>query len=213
MRLQSISIENFKKLQQITLELSDINYLVGGNNSGKTSVLQAIHCAITAAQSQIENDGAQVIAEEQLRYSPTGDFSLLGHRRPFENRSAGHKALVTFSGETESGDQATYTIRLYKGRNNRNVGVRRSGTVPGFGALIYRLSPPFSVYVPGLAGLPHFEEFRNEAFILRKVAGGEANLYLRNVLLMLKGNEGYSTFLELVRSLFPGFVPRHAPGR
>ena len=60
MQLESISIENFKKLRQITLELSDINYLVGGNNSGKSSVLQAIHCAITAAQSQIENDGARL---------------------------------------------------------------------------------------------------------------------------------------------------------
>ena len=205
MELNRVSIRNFKRVRDIALELGDINYLVGGNNSGKTSVLQAIHSAITAAQSQFENGGAQVIAEEQLRYSPTGEFYLLGHRGPFENRRGGRRATVTFEGQSDTGADASYTIALYKGRNNKNVGVERSGIAAGFGSRISQLRPPFSVYVPGLAGVPHFEEFRNEAFILRKVAGGEANLYLRNVLLMLRNSDRYGEFSEFLRRLFPDF--------
>lgn len=40
--ITEISIENFKSLNHVKLELDRINILIGGNNSGKTSILQAI---------------------------------------------------------------------------------------------------------------------------------------------------------------------------
>ncbi len=60
MELKKIDIRNFKKIRNAELELSKINFLVGGNNSGKSSILQAIHCSVTAAQSQVANNGAKV---------------------------------------------------------------------------------------------------------------------------------------------------------
>lgn len=203
MELSRIIIKNFKKIQSLDLNLQKINYLVGGNNSGKSSALQAIHTAVTAAQSQIENGDLRVIAEEQLRYSPTGDFILLGHNRPLENPADGRRAKIEFYGTNDAGSDATYSIQLYKGRNNKNVGIIRTGSVLGFGNVITQSIPPFTVYVPGLAGIPHYEEFKNEGVLLRKVAGGEANLVLRNVLLMIKNRDEIAALLELVRKVFP----------
>jgi len=204
MELTKITIRNFKKIRSAELPLAKINFLVGGNNAGKSSILQAIHCAVTAAQSQVENDGARVLAEENLKYSPAGDFSRLGHGRPLENSSYGHRAKIEFSGKTVSGDDASYAVQLYKGRNNKNVGIERSGTTPGFGSHINSVKSPFSVFVPGLAGVASFEEFRSEATVFRRIAGGEANLYLRNVFLILQRRGLLADFVELARLVFPG---------
>lgn len=203
MELTKISIQNFKKIKNAEFQLGKINYLVGGNNAGKSSILQAIHCAVTAAQSQVENDGARVLAEENLKYSPAGDFNLLGHRKPLENSSYGHRATILFSGMSDSGDEASYSVKLYKGRNNRNVGIERSGSVLGFGSHVYSRKSPFSVFVPGLAGVANYEEFKAEASVFRRIAGGEANLYLRNVFLILKKRNLLDEFTRLARLVFP----------
>lgn len=188
MEIDRIEISNFKKIQNAIFELGKVNFLVGGNNAGKSSILQAIHCAVAAAQSQVANDGRTVLAEESLSYSPAEDFSLLGHDRPLENNTNGHRAVVTFIGKSDIEEAATYTVELYKGRNNKNVGIDRKGQAIGFGSHICSISSstPFSVFVPGLAGVAQFEEFKSEAVVFRRIAGGEANLYLRNVFLILK---------------------------
>lgn len=82
MKLSKITLRAFKEINEISLELGNINFLIGANNSGKSSVLQGIHSAVTAAQSQIEAGGSTVIAEQELRYSPTADFSKLGYFAP-----------------------------------------------------------------------------------------------------------------------------------
>ena len=55
--LKQIKIERFKKVSEIVLNLDRVNILVGANNSGKTSILQAIQFAIGAAQTANKNKG------------------------------------------------------------------------------------------------------------------------------------------------------------
>jgi AAA15 family ATPase/GTPase len=185
MRIDQIKIKNFKRVKEISVDLADITYLVGGNNSGKSSVLQAIHMAVGCAQSSAEFD-QQVIAEANLRYCPTGDFLKLGNRGPYENRRDGSRATIEFSGKTSDDANASYKIEIYKARNYNNVGVDRSGVYPAFGQFICDPKTLFSVYVPGLAGIPHHEEMQSYASVFRKAAGGDANLVFRNIVRLLK---------------------------
>lgn len=185
LRIDAVRIRNFKKLVDTRIELGPITYLVGGNNSGKSSVLQAIHTAVSCAQASVEL-GQQVVAEASLRYSPVADFSLLGHGVPYENRSGGQRGIVDFEGvATDSSDEAEYRIEMYKARNHNNVGVDRSGVSPGFGQVISDPKSLFSVYVPGLAGVPHREEMSGYAAVFRKAASGDANLVFRNIIRLL----------------------------
>ena len=184
-RLDSVRIRNFKKIVDTKIDLGSITYLVGGNNSGKSSVLQALHTAVSCAQASVEL-GQQVVAEASLRYSPVADFSLLGHGAPYENRSVGQRGIVEFEGTArDSDDEAKYKIEMYKARNHNNVGVDRSGLTPGFGQVICDPKKLFSVYVPGLAGVPHREEMSGYAAVFRKAASGEANLVFRNIIRLL----------------------------
>ncbi|WP_084484812.1 AAA family ATPase [Methylosinus sp. LW3] len=147
MKIDRITIRNFKKIESIEISLGKVNYLVGGNNSGKSSVLQAIHMAVSCAKLSLERK-EQVFSESELRYSPTSEFVLLGHDAPYENKATGSRGRVEFIGESADGTPAGYRIEIYKGRNYGNIGVDRSGTYSGFGQMIVDPKSLFSIYVP-----------------------------------------------------------------
>lgn len=186
LRIDAVRVRNFKKIEDTRIELGPITYLVGGNNSGKSSVLQAIHTAVSCAQASVEL-GQQVVAEASLRYSPVAEFSLLGHGAPYGNRTqGGQRGIVEFEGvAADSSVSSEYRIEMYKARNHNNVGVDRSGTSAGFGQVVSDPKKLFSVYVPGLAGVPHREEMSGYAAVFRKAASGDANLVFRNIIRLL----------------------------
>lgn len=116
--VEAVRIQNFKRIAETRIELAPVTYLVGGNNSGKSSVLQALHTAVSCAQTSVELD-QKVVAKASLRYSPIADFSLLGHGAPYENRQGRSRGIVEFEGTAaESGDKATYRIEMYKARKS-----------------------------------------------------------------------------------------------
>lgn len=197
-QISAIRIKNFKKIFDTRIELGSITYLVGGNNSGKSSVLQAIHTAVSCAQVSQEFK-QKVIAEASLRYSPVADFALLGHNSPYTNNDkGGNRGTVEFEGvPANSVDMETYLIQMYKGRNHNNVGVKRSG-YPGFGQIICDPKKLFSVYVPGLSGVPHREEMRGYAAVFRKAASGDANLVFRNIIRLLDERDKLGELERLV---------------
>lgn len=50
-RIESVVIRRFKRLQEISINLGDVTLLIGANNAGKSSILQAIHFAVSIAQT------------------------------------------------------------------------------------------------------------------------------------------------------------------
>lgn len=201
-RVDAVRIQNFKKIVDTRLELGPITYLVGGNNSGKSSVLQAIHTAVSCAQASVEAK-QKVVAEASLRYSPVAEFSLLGNGAPYDNQSQrGRRGIVEFEGIASDGvTEAEYRIEMYKARNHNNVGVEREGLSPGFGQIISDPTTLFSVYVPGLAGVPHREEMSGYAAVFRKAASGDANLVFRNIIRLLSDGELLPALEDLLESV------------
>ncbi|WP_155301584.1 ATP-dependent nuclease [Burkholderia gladioli] len=184
MRVDKIRVKNFKRVVDLTLDIDDITYLVGGNNSGKSSVLQAIHMAVGCAQTSSEYK-QQVVAESNLRYCPTGDFLKLGNSGPYENNIGGRRGCIEFIGKTADDADASYKVEIYKAKNHHNIGVDRSGVYTGFGQYICDYAKLFTVYVPGLAGIPHYEEMQSYASVFKKAAGGDANLVFRNIVRLI----------------------------
>ena len=214
--IEAVRIRNFKRIKDSRIELGPITYLVGGNNSGKSSVLQAIHTAVSCAQASVEL-GQQVIAEASLRYSPVAEFSLLGHGAQYSNRNDGLRGSVLFEGTPVDSDvPSEYRIEMYKARNHNNVGVDRSGTSAGFGQVISDPKKLFSVYVPGLAGVPHREEMSGYAAVFRKAASGDANLVFRNIIRLLSDRDLLGRLEEMLESVLRvpvSFLVRYDPDR
>lgn len=201
MRLTKLTLEKFKKVDKVELDLHSLNVLVGGNNSGKSSVLQGIHFSVIAAIASREA-GRDTYTQDSLMFCPARNFEDLRHGTPYTNQS-NFGFLRLFASSPDDGDPQ-FQVRIYRGRNEGNVGCERRGNAK-LGGLVASSDKLFSVYVPGLAGVPQAEQFRTESVVRRGVASGDANLYLRNVLWLIK-EKGWLNELQVwMRGLFPKF--------
>lgn len=205
-RLHTVTIRRFKGLKEVSLPVSDVTLLIGANNAGKSSVLQAIHFAVSLAQSaRLIGEGVTWQRDKfelsfnpaQLIYTPVADVMSLATggvlQESRENR-------IEIQIATEDGSQCTVGLR--RGRN-RNIAVQIEGRT--LGEQLMDLTLPFSVYAPGLAGVPKSEGYVSPGVVRRIVARGDANLVLRNVLRMLcSDNAKWDTFLKDMQAIFPG---------
>lgn len=87
-RLTSVTIRRFKSIATVEIPLDEVTLLIGANNSGKSTVLQAIHFAVSIAQTTAligenlawQNDRFQLsFNPSQLLYSPVGDVLSLAN--------------------------------------------------------------------------------------------------------------------------------------
>lgn len=201
MRLTKLTVEKFKKVDKVELDLHPLNVIVGGNNSGKSSVLQGIHFSIIAAIASREA-GRDTYTQDSLLFCPARNFEDLRHGSPYTNQA--NFGFLRLSASSPDDGDSQYEVRIYRARNDGNVGCVRRGN-PKLGALVASSDSLFSIYVPGLAGIPQAEQFRTESVVRRGVASGDANLYLRNVLWLINEKGKLDELQVWMRGLFPKF--------
>lgn len=204
--VQQIVIERFKSIESATLDLDRINVLVGANNSGKSSVLQALQFTTSVAQTaklysqttKFDKKGvwATSVYPDQLIYSPVKDPYVLakgGVLKEDENLGIS----VTFAEDNNQKVIATFR----KGRN-KNIAARFEGETVG--QHLASLENPFCMYVPGLAGIPFEEEIRTVGVVRRIAAKGDSNTVFRNVINLLSQDaEKWGLFLADLKVIFP----------
>lgn len=205
--LKKITIERFKNLETVTLELEKINVLIGSNNSGKSSILQAIQFSVSAAQTSAiygkywKRNGtfSTSVLQEQLIYAPLRNTYALAYNQELsENKQEAIK--VHFETEIEE-DRNNATILIRKGRN-KNLFVNLENRE--LGEQLQNVDNPFSIYVPGLAGVSHSEEYKTPAIVRKAAARGDSNKVFRNILYLLKlSEEGWNQFENDFKTLFP----------
>lgn len=209
--LSSVEISRFKNIEKLVLPLSRVNVLVGPNNSGKSSVLHAIQFAVSIAQTSALEGDKQTLNPERLVYAPLRDVFSLGHGGHL-GQPWGKAISVNFEVAQEDG-RVLCGVKVIRGKN-RNLSVR---IVDGFEASsLAALAPPFSMYVPGLAGLRASEQYVSPAVLRRAATRGDANSVFRNVLLSLsEQDEKWTTFTNDLAEIFPDHQVqvRFDPGR
>lgn len=201
--LERVRIERFKSITDATLDLSRVNVLVGPNNAGKSSVLQAVQFAVSVAQS-LQLDGtatwrsgvlAGSLATQQLIYTPLRDVQALAAGGALRQ---GESSAITVSFVVDDGTEAAVTVKRGK---NRNIAIKILGQQ--LGEQLALVETPFSVVSPGLAGIPAYEEFRSPGMVRRAAARGDANSVFRNVLWTLRQDPpGWREFSESLRRVF-----------
>jgi predicted ATPase len=200
MQITSIKIERFKGIQSLEFDLKDITLLIGGNNAGKSSILQGAHFAITTLQTSLSNNSAITLGIDQLIYKPANDLMLLNHLTSMTQTSG---PLFEFSLKGESDEEIVpFALQMYRGKN-ANLSINYNRNHPFFDRAADR-TRPFSIFVPGLAGVALREERRSEAILTTGIAQGDSNLYLRNVLLrIIHDSKKLERFHETIGTVFP----------
>ena len=170
---QTVHIQRFKNLTDALFDLQDVNVIVGANNSGKSSTLQAIHFAIGAIQN-LRLDGrftgvgavTSTIDPNQLIYVPSDDVHSLGAGgRLWEPEEQSVKIEFTL----DQGELLAVSMR--KGRN-RNILITVSNQE--IATRIGTIEHPFTVFTPGLAGISKREQYVSDGVLLRTIARGDA---------------------------------------
>jgi energy-coupling factor transporter ATP-binding protein EcfA2 len=196
--VQSVRIQRFKRISDASFDLAYLTVLVGGNNSGKSSIIQALHFGVALLQSlALSNQWkASTLNPNQLIYSPSDDIYALGAGGRLVQDPA---KAISLDFVLASGD--TCGLDVSKGKNrNISVAIRN----PTVASQLSSLQLPFSIFSPGLAGIAKQETYVSDGVLLRTLARGDANLILRNILYRLSTNKAtWSAFLDDLTELFP----------
>lgn len=188
--IDRLTIKRFKQIDELILDLKETTLLIGANNAGKSSVLQALHFAVSVAQTAMlvgenvrwGNDRFELsFNPSQLLYSPVSDVLSLAYGGQLTEAA---NAQIEIRIDCADGSNCTVAVR--RGRN-RNIGISLVGRA--LGDRLMNMDNPFTIYAPGLAGIPKDERYMSPGVVRRIVARGDANLVLRNVLLMLLREE------------------------
>lgn len=191
--VSALTIKNFKRIRSTRVPMTPITIVVGGNNSGKSCILQAPHFAINLLQAAV-SEADKTIPAHNLRYLPTGDVLDLPHGERLTNDTDPVQVIFELKEDAGSATIRNFSVGFKRGEG-LNVKIEASEDE----LTEDRLSDPaqpYSIYVPGLAGIPLHEEFRSDALIASAIARGDANLYLRNVLFRISKDESKLTRLN-----------------
>lgn len=205
--IQQIEISRFKNIDHLELPLRNINILIGANNAGKSSILQAIQFAVSIAQTTNLERTARWIKEtdklpisltpNQLIYAPLRDVYSLAKGGILKTDESSAIKVLFRDDELENS-----SIIIRKGKN-KNISIEIFHKK--LGDKLRNIEAPFSIYVPGLAGIPAFEELKSPGIIRRAAARGDANNVFRNILWLLhKSDVEWKQFLNDLQSIFPG---------
>jgi hypothetical protein len=191
--------------------VENVNVLVGGNNSGKSTIVQAVHFGIALLQSILASEGKWPkgsnvpisLNPSDIIYSPSEDVYALGAGASLKaDKKKGPEINYTL----ESGE--TCSLTFFKGKN-RNISVIVTNAPVAH--KLAELDQPFSVFSPGLAGISKREAYISDGVLFRALARGDANLVLRNILLRLwpeddaddDKRQKWDGFLTELREIFP----------
>lgn len=204
--LEQIRIRNFKNILDLKLNLDNLNVLVGSNNSGKSSILQAIQFAVSVSQTtnfeyskwnRQTNKLPTSLTPEQLIYAPFRDVYSLAYGGKLKTELISAIQVDFFEKDTSN----TSKVLIRKGKN-KNIATEIHNRP--IGNLLRKIEEPFSIYVPGLAGIPSVEELKSPGLVRRAAARGDANNVFRNIIWLLHSNSSdWQLFLTDVKDIFP----------
>jgi predicted ATPase len=184
-RLDKIVVNNFKRIESLEIDLQPVTALVGGNTSGKSSALQAAQLGVSILQAALRGirangtpDFAGTVANDAVLFRPTE--RLLDLRRGDSATQNLGYSIAYHGVDLDTNTNKEITIEVRRGKN-ANIAITRTGD-DDLAAVLANGDRPFSIFTPGLSGIPMREEWRTKGAIDAAVMHGDANLYLRTVL-------------------------------
>ncbi len=201
MVIKHVHIENFKRFEELDVELEPLNCLVGPNNSGKTTLLQALalfdfcaHHCLTRTNTKLELKKRTIPPEEFYVLPVSNPTELWTDRRTTAGKQKVIKVCMTFD------DDHRVTASVKHDYNRFGVGIESTDESQEWLSQLvaYRIAylPVFSVFLAQ-------EERRTPAVVDDELARGRVHSVIRNLLLDLKEEEKHEELIGVLRRTFP----------
>ena len=195
-----ISFSNFKGFSKYEVDFSRLNLLVGGNNSGKTTIFHALQLIFWCIERTVD------VSETQATFRKTqvaqiGALPYFTHRDIFyrQQLQAGRETIkIELMIETDATPPLRFTIYRAFSRNLMIDGAEQKITR----AQYERLTAMKPVYIAGAVGITVQEEYLRAVSQQRLIAEGRQNQVLRNLVYRLQQSGEWEAFTNFVSPLF-----------
>jgi len=205
--IKSVTIRNFKGIREETYDFTDFDLLVGRNNSGKSTVLQAIaiwqFCVDEFVETQRKGASGVQIVLPNFTALPVPEFNLLWWEktdRLYQNGEMGRRKQEYVLIEIDL-TWANVTGKIQRfGVNLRYQSPQTIYAIPKGGwtkvkDLYWTESGnlfPRIVYVPPFSGLEPTEQWKDESVVRQQVGKGQPGSVLRNLLYQVGEEDFFS---------------------
>lgn len=199
--IRRVWIENFKGYKSFEVSLGRFNVLVGANNAGKSTLLQAVD--LIFALLKLHADNGRLSSSGRLLppgVVPVATLRDLFYMGVWRVRNEYVPAVV--GAEFSDGSKVEFGIRLLFGNGNSQVREQIGMSESRLAAL---LSHP-AVWVPSAVGIVRDEEYRTAARRTGLITAGRHNEVLRNLLVGLKRYEPqrFDRLQDILQARFKG---------
>ncbi len=195
--ISKVILRNFKRIDEEEFILTDFDLLVGSNNSGKSTLLQAIaiwqYCVDQFKRTKRKGSSGIQIVLPEFTALPLPEFNLLWkdktERKNIKKEGGGNKPELiliyisifwkTIKEEKEVEQSLTVQLRYLSPLSIYAIPQRG---FEEFKKLILEKDFPQIVYVPPFSGLEPIEKWLDDGNVKQNVGKGQPGSVLRNLL-------------------------------
>jgi len=202
MRLRRVTFQNFKRFENLEIELRWLDCLVGANNSGKTTLLQGlalfdfcVHHCLERKNGEFELKKRTISPEDFYVLPVTNPMDIWHDRRTMAGKK---QRRVKIAAEFDTGDTATVTIKLDYNRFGISTEISDDSQES-----LNRLKELRIAYLPVFSMFSPREERRLSVAIEDELVRGRVHSVVRNLLLEIKVQNRANELTDVLRRSFP----------
>jgi len=221
--IKSLTLKNLKSIRNETYSFTSFDLLVGMNNSGKSTILQALaiwqFCVDEFHRSTRSGSRGIQIVLPNFTALPLPEFNLLwtdkvDRQYPTKNQTKKQEFIyieIIVAWNTPEGKEEEFGVSL-RYQSPQAVYATPQGGWQRFNELDANKKLPKLVYVPPFSGLEPFEEWRDDSILKRQVGKAQPGSVLRNLLfrvvdedikkILPKDNPEWEEIKEIIYRLF-----------
>jgi energy-coupling factor transporter ATP-binding protein EcfA2 len=198
--ITKLIVENFKAFEKYCMSLGQTNLLVGGNNSGKTTIFHALQIFFWCVDHtvEIQNDKAIFKKTQIPEIGAIPYFSAKDLFHDQKTRLKGKPTRIVLQLETTVAPPITFEIYPAFSRNLMIDGKDLKISKSKFDNL-KELKP---IFIPSTVGIIPQEELYREIAQERLISEGKHNQVLRNMIYRLSKSNAWDEYKTIMQPLF-----------
>jgi predicted ATPase len=200
--IKRVTLTNFKKIENQVYDFTDFDLLVGQNNSGKSTVLQALaiwqYCIDEFGRrpNKKGESGIQIVLPN-FTALPLPEFNLLWKNKETQKKGAPYILIeINVEWRSSTGEDLIFGVNLRYQTQQSVYAIPKLGWEK-FHELRKSDAFPRILYVPPFSGLEPTEIWYDDAVIRRNVGKAQPGSVLRNLLYRVVGKEHDGRTLSL----------------
>ena len=201
--IRRVAVSCFKKFRHLEFDLEERALIAGPNNSGKSTLLQALATWAELGEIWLRSDvelgrqDYQSLHRVEVTVASLKTLALSSFDELWHNQNTREPITITVSAD---GWNVGFELS-YQDTTIATVGPVTDISIPDLEA--YAKNPPTALYVPSLSGLDIEEPEYSEGVVATRLAHGKGGMVLRNMV-QAASRDGakWSTLQNTVKSFF-----------